>query len=113
MSSEGRSHLALWLVPIGALGVALFDLPYGYYQLLRVLLFCVSLYLAYWSHQRHEQTWTWVFAALAITYNPFIRLHLGAGVWPFVNVATIFALAIHWWTSGRSATSVAPPKSHD
>jgi hypothetical protein len=113
MSSDGRPHLALWLVPIGALGVALFELPYGYYQLLRVLLFCASCYLGYWSHLRHEQAWSWVFAALAITYNPFIRLHLGADVWPFVNIATILVLGVHRWALVGKTIRREQPKSHD
>lgn len=95
MSSEGSSHYALWLIPMAALGVALAEMPYGYYQLLRVLIFCVSCFLAYRSHEAHQQAWTWIFVGLAITYNPIIKLHLGAQVWPIVNAATILLLAVH------------------
>ena len=95
MASESNPHVAVWLVPIAALGVALLEMPYGYYQLLRVLVFCVSCYLAYRSHEDQEQGWTWLLAGLAITYNPIVKLHLGAEVWPFVNVGTILLLAVH------------------
>ena len=91
----------VWLVPMVALVVALLEMPYGYYQLLRVLVFCVAVYLAYRSIQGSNTGWAWILGGLAIVYNPFIRLHLGADIWPIVNVVTIGILAAHMWHSIR------------
>ena len=103
MTFETPWGYAIWLIPIAALGVALADMPYGYYQLLRVLVFCACCYLAFRSHESKLQAWTWLFAGLAITYNPIVKLHLGAEVWPIVNVATILVLAFHLYRSRRLA----------
>lgn len=103
MNSNAIPHWSVWVIPIVALGVALLDLPYGYYQLLRVLVFCLSCYLAYQSRLAQESAWTWVFAGLAITYNPIVKLHLGSEIWPFVNGATILLLAIHFMHCRKAA----------
>ena len=104
MNSDAVSHWSIWVVPIIALGVGLLDLPYGYYQLLRVLVFCLSCHLACRSHIARESAWAWVFVGLAITYNPVVKLHLGSEIWPFVNGATILLLAVHFMHCRRVAT---------
>lgn len=90
-------HPAIWVITIGALGIALLEMPYGYYLLLRVLVFCVSCYLAVHSYQRRQETWAWIFIGAAIIYNPIIRLPLGSEIWPIVNGATIAVLGFHLW----------------
>lgn len=88
-------RLAIWLVPITALLIALLDMPYGYYQLLRVMVFCVSAYLAV-AESKHEQgIWFWALVACAIIYNPIFRLSLGREIWSFVNIATVIFLGAH------------------
>ena len=87
----------LWLVPISLLLVALLDMPYGYYQLLRVLIFCVSAYLAVREKGEHSEGWFWTFAACALIYNPVVKLSLGKEIWPIVNVGTIILFSVHFW----------------
>lgn len=80
---------AIWLVPIALLLIALLDMPYGYYQLLRVCIFCTSAYIAVQQNDSNEKFWMWGFVACALIYNPVIKLSLGREIWPFVNVATV------------------------
>lgn len=86
---------AIWLVPVAALAVALTEMPYGYYQLLRIGIFCLSLFLAHAEHENPQRIWMWAFIALAITYNPIFRMPLGRDVWVLVNLATIALLLAH------------------
>ena len=79
---------AIWLVPIALLLTALLDMPYGYYQLLRVYIFCSSVYLAVQQNKSKQDIWFWGLVACALTYNPIIKLSLGKEIWPIVNVAT-------------------------
>jgi hypothetical protein len=91
----------VWLVPIAALGGALLDMPYGYYQLLRVLVFCATAYLAFESYKRGDVAWAWALGGTAIVYNPFFKLALGRDIWTMVNIATIVLFIAHWITAAR------------
>jgi hypothetical protein len=102
MNCESRPHHAVWLIPIVALAIALANMPYGYYQLLRVLVFCVAAYLACRSNDLGERAWMWILAGLAILYNPIVKLHLGADVWPLANIGTIGVLSTHLWHTRRT-----------
>lgn len=88
-------RLASWFVPIVALLITLLDMPYGYYQLLRVMVFCVSAYLAVAESKYEQRIWFWVLVACAIIYNPIFRLSLGREIWSFVNIATAVFLGAH------------------
>jgi hypothetical protein len=92
----------IWLGPILLLLIALVDMPYGYYQLLRVIVFCVSAYLAIQENERNGEFWLWAFVGCALVYNPVFKLSLGEEVWPFVNVATVALYGLHFWIRGRA-----------
>jgi hypothetical protein len=91
----------IWLVPMAALAVALFDMPYGYYSLLRFLMCGVCLYLAV-QEGNSESGWVWILGGCALLYNPLFKIHLGREVWSIVNVATIALLAGHMRRHSRA-----------
>ena len=91
----------VWLIPTVALGVALFDMPYGYYGLLSLLVCGVCLYLAV-QERNGGSGWAWILGGCALLYNPIFKIHLGREIWPLVNVATIALLAAHLWRSSRA-----------
>lgn len=96
MGKNSIPRLAVWLVPIAFLLAALVDMPYGYYQLLRVLIFAVSVYLAVAESKLEQGVWFWALVACALIYNPIFKFSLGREIWEFVNVATIVFFAAHW-----------------
>lgn len=88
-----------------ALAVALLELPYGYYTLLRLLVCGVCIYLATQEVQVGRTGWAWVLGGVAVLYNPIFRIHLNREIWSIVNVATIGLLAVHMrsvWRVERS-----------
>lgn len=93
---------AIWLVPIALLLIALLDMPYGYYQLLRVCIFCTSAYIAVQQNDGGDKFWMWGFIACALIYNPVVKLSLGKEIWPLVNVATVVFYFSHMLTKQRS-----------
>lgn len=70
----------------------MFDMPYGYYQLLRVGVCVVSAMVAYRAYEASNSKLAWTFAVSALIYNPIAPLALGRELWTFVNLATIGAL---------------------
>lgn len=104
---ESETSRFVWLVPIGALVIALFHVPYGYYQLLRVLIFCVAAYLAFASAKRSATSWAWVLGGISLVYNPIIKIALGRHIWELVNIATILVFVVHllWTMRGHQRTN--------
>jgi hypothetical protein len=85
-----------WAGPAMLLAAALLELPYGYYQLLRVAIFLISIFHLKLSLDRSEERWAWTFGTLAMVYNPIVPLALGRTIWTGVNLVTIMILLLHW-----------------
>ncbi|WP_430429217.1 DUF6804 family protein [Parasphingorhabdus sp.] len=99
----------VWIVPSSALFLALFPLPYGYYQLLRIVIFVVAIFLCKVSLEHKQPAWPWIFAAMALTYNPVVPISLGREIWSIVNVTTIGLLLLHW----RKTSASGEPNNDD
>ena len=90
-----------YIIPIAMLGLALLPMPYGYYELLRLVVFLTAALIA--AQQAKSAQW-WpaaAFAIFALAYNPLFRIHLPREIWQMVNAATIFALVAIWFASNR------------
>lgn len=92
----------VWFIPIIALAVALLEMPYGYYVLLRLLVCGVCMYLATSEARVGRTKWAWVLGGFGVLYNPIFTLHLGRDLWSVVNVATIALFAVHMWSHGTA-----------
>ena len=76
------------LTAVIAVLLALLPLPYGYYQLLRVLLGGVFAYAAMNSWKALPDGLIWVMVGFTFIYNPLFPLHLGREIWTIVNLGT-------------------------
>lgn len=76
------------IIAIVAVLAALLPLPYGYYQLLRVLMCGVFAYAAFSAWNVLPQGLLWVICGFAFIYNPLLPLHLGREIWTIVNLGT-------------------------
>ena len=65
-----------WIAPIIAMGIGFLPMPYGYYNLSRLIVCGCSLYYAFNLYHQKDNTFVWVFGFFAILYNPFIPVHL-------------------------------------
>lgn len=92
----------IWLGPILLLLIALLDMLYGYYQILRVIVFCSSAYISIQEKDCNGAFWLWAFVACALIYNPVFKLSLGKDIWPFANVAAAALYGCHFGLTGRT-----------
>ena len=70
-------------------------LPYGYYMLLRLVTTGVLLWAAYISYERKYEVLPWVFAVLALLFNPIFKVHFPKELWAIIDVVTgIFLLVM-------------------
>ena len=65
--------------------IGILPLPYGYYTLLRFIACGVFAWAAIITFQRNESTLPWVFAILAIVFNPLIKIHFPKEVWMVID----------------------------
>src|SRR5690606_40860897 len=73
--------------------VCLFNMPYGYYQLVRFLGMVGFAVLAYQNYQKN-QTWFLVWLASAVLINPFVKVALGRDIWNIIDVIWAMLLII-------------------
>jgi hypothetical protein len=74
--------------------ICLFDMPYGYYQLVRFAGFLGFGLLAYISNKRKQETEVIIYIALALLFQPFIKVALGRIIWNIVDVLVAAGLII-------------------
>lgn len=69
-------------------------LPYGFYTIGRTIVTIIGAYLAfdYFSHNKSELALT--FTAVAVVFQPFIRLGIGREVWLVIDIAVAILLLL-------------------
>ena len=78
----------------GMLLLALADMPYGYYQLLRIVV-CGSLAGALWTAWEDTGTLERLgYGVLAVIYNPLIKISMERSEHEIVNVATVVMIGV-------------------
>lgn len=66
--------------------LCLLDMPYGFFQLVRVLGLIGFGLLAYKSYESKNQTLTIIYVGLAILFQPLFKISLGREIWNVVDV---------------------------
>ena len=59
--------------------------PYGFFTLLRFVVFAISVYVAWMSYETKKEKWVWIFGFLAVLFNPFIVIHLNREAWSVID----------------------------
>ena len=74
------------------MAIGLFDLPYGYYNLLKLVVCASSIYFAYQMNLKNDPLFPWVFGFFAVLYNPIVPIYLyKKELWIIVNIFTALA----------------------
>ena len=83
---ERRPHLIpSFVVAVMLLG-ALAEWPYGYYQLLRLVVCGVAVFVAFTALNWQKLWVTWLFGFIAILFNPLFPIHLTREIWQPIDV---------------------------
>jgi Family of unknown function (DUF6804) len=74
-------------IAIGVLFLAIVgSLPYGFFNLLRLVLFGTTVYLSWLAYKINKQGWIWSFGFVALIFNPLVPIHLGRDLWVVVDL---------------------------
>ena len=101
MEPNKKKNIALFIA-VAFLLIALFDgWPYGFFTLLRFVVFASTAYIAWMAYEVQKEKWVWIFGFLAVLFNPFIVIHLNREIWGVIDlivgvfmIISLFALKL-------------------
>ncbi|MCY7359286.1 MAG: hypothetical protein LH609_17895 [Rudanella sp.] len=76
------------------LGLCLFDMPYGFYQLVRFMAMVGFGILAFQANEEENQTGTIIYVALAVLFQPLLKISLGRELWNIVDTVVAIGLVV-------------------
>ena len=74
--------------------LCLFNMPYGFYQLVRFIALVGFAVLAYFASKYENKTEMIIYLCLAILFQPLLKISLGREKWNFVDVVVATGLII-------------------
>lgn len=77
-----------------ALLLCLLNMPYGYYQFVRFVAMVGFSYLAYLVNEQNRKNDMFIYIALALLFQPFIKIALGRMIWNIVDLIVGIGLLI-------------------
>ncbi|MDC1222221.1 hypothetical protein N8Z47_06090 [Salibacteraceae bacterium] len=95
------------LIPLGLaviLLVCLLDMPYGYYQLVRIISFVCFIYLGIKNYRSDHHAFLVIFSIGVILFNPLFKVALGRLIWNIVDVTYAAILIFSIYKSRKTST---------
>ncbi len=79
--SKSLIYITAGLLLVGAL-----PMPYGYYMLLRIAATLVFAWAAFIAHEKSYEWLPWVYAILAILFNPIMPVYFQKELWVIIDI---------------------------
>lgn len=89
------NYLKLLLAALLLLCLA--PMPYGYYQLVRIVAMIGFAVMAYHYHEKEAMPLAITFGGLALLFQPFVKVALGRSMWNVIDVIVAVGLLVLWW----------------
>ena len=89
----------IFFIPAIMSGIAVLDMPYGYYTLLRIVICGSGAFGAFLIYASYQRRWFLIPAAtapaiIALLYNPLIPVHLTRDIWFPINLSSVLLFTI-------------------
>lgn len=75
--------------------LCLAPMPYGYYQLVRFVSMVVFGVMAVRTWNEEQHVWSITFGALAVLFQPVVKIALGRMTWNIVDVVVAIILVVY------------------
>ena len=72
----------------------LLPMPYGYYNLVRLVATVSFVWLAYNCYEEEQKNEIFIYVVLAFLFQPFVKIHFGRTIWNLVDVVVSAILII-------------------
>lgn len=74
--------------------LCLAPMPYGYYQLVRIVAMIAFAIMAYQHYEKENVPLAITFGGLALLFQPFIKVALGRTLWNIVDVIVAILIIV-------------------
>ena len=91
----------IYLALAALLLLCLAPMPYGYYQLVRFVAMVVFSLMAYRYYGEKKNELSITFGALALLFQPFVKVALGRIMWNIVDVLVAILLIVLYVKDGK------------
>jgi hypothetical protein len=78
--------IAVRIVAGALLAVAILDLPYSYYNFLRITVCGSSIFMIWYFYKFNLPGLSWIFVIPAILFNPFMPIFLDKSTWVSIDI---------------------------
>lgn len=85
MEQNKKKNIILLIAIIFLLLAMIEGWPYGFFTMLRFVVFAISAYVAWMAYEAKKEKWVWIFGFLAVLFNPFIVIHLSREIWSIID----------------------------
>lgn len=83
--------------------LCLAEMPYGFFQLVRFAGLVGFAILAYQANEQSKQTEMIIYIALAVLFQPFIKISLGRELWNMVDVIVGIGLILSMFIQSKKS----------
>lgn len=85
--------------------LALAPCPYGYYQLLGIVVTGYAVWITLFLIAQQRSVWPWLFALVGVLHNPVLKIHMSRDVHNIENILTalLIVAAMAWARPGAAA----------
>lgn len=90
---KAKTSIILYGAIVVLLLLCLLDMPYGYYTFVRFAAAAAFCYFAYIASQSENKERMILFIALAVLFQPLLKIPLGRTIWNIVDVIVAGYLA--------------------
>ena len=84
-----------------ALIACLLPMPYGYYSLVRFAAMAVFAFFSFTYYEKKLMPLVFTFVALALLFQPFMKIALGRVMWNIVDVVVALFLIVLFFKEDR------------
>ncbi len=89
---RSRLHFVPCLIAAAMALVAIANLPYGYYTLMRLVVCATAIFVVVVGAKSGQMWAVWLYGILALLFNPVVPVHLTKGLWQPLDIVTGAAL---------------------
>jgi len=94
LKSEVKNLLSLKLGIAILLFISTIELPYGYYQLLRLIVFASMGYFVYSEYKVVPRLVVYIYILIGLIFNPILPISLTKEIWIYINIISGFIMSI-------------------
>ncbi len=85
MTNNKKKNIVLAITAIFLFLALLNGWQYGFFTILRFVVFTTTAYVAYLVYQDKQEGWVWFMGAISVLFNPFIPIYLTREVWVVID----------------------------